>query len=435
MNTLEQAVSSRQEDVVRSVCELVRINSVPSEPKEGFPFGEGPAKALEYALRLCETLGFRTKNLDNYVGYAEIGQGEELLGILTHLDVVPEGSGWSYPPFGAVIENGKLFGRGAIDDKGPAIAAVYAVKAVADAGIPLNKRIRIIFGTDEETGWRDMDYYMEKGEEIPAYSFAPDANFPVIFAEKGCVYFDLTMDAEATGLLSAEGGTASNAVPDHCRAQVLSGEMPLTVEADGISAHASLPEQGDNAISKVMEQLYTLHRAEQIHCPLSQFYHEKIGLDYTGSGFGISGSDESGALTLNVGTVTIQDGKLRLSIDIRHPVTWDSADLLKTVEAQAAEYGLSVEDAGISAPLYMPKESSLIQKLVSVYTEITGDTQEPLAIGGGTFARAMPNAVAFGPLLPGREMTEHQKDEYIRLDDLAMITRIYAHAVTSLLQE
>lgn len=435
MNQLELAVSRYESAVVESLQQLVRINSVLSEEKPGMPFGEGPAKALESVLALCEKLGFRTKNLDNFVGYAEVGQGEEMLGILTHMDVVPEGTGWIYPPYNAVIADGKLFGRGTIDDKGPAIAAIYAVKAVMDAGIPLTKRIRILFGADEETGWRDMDHYMEAGEEVPTYSFAPDANFPVIFAEKGCLYFDLTMDAKEAGILSIAGGTASNAVPESCEIQVLGKDgIPVTVIAEGVAAHASLPEQGENAISKAMEELYTLDVSGTIRCPLASFYHEKIGMDYLGTGFGIAGSDESGCLTWNVGTATVADGKLRLSVDIRYPVTWDSQKLLNTIIAQAGEYGLAVEDAGTSAPLYMPKDSELIRKLMVVYRSITGDESEPLAIGGGTFARAMPNAVAFGPLLPGRPMTEHQKDEYILLEDLKTTTRIYAHAVAAILE-
>lgn len=435
MYTLDDAVSRYDATVIENLQEIVRINSVLAEEQPGMPFGEGPAKALEYVLNLCRDLGFRTKNMDNYVGYAEIGQGDEMLGILTHLDVVPEGSGWSYPPYSATIADGKLYGRGAIDDKGPAIAAIYAVKAVMDAGIPLRKRVRIIFGTDEETGWRDMDYYFQQGEEVHTYSFAPDASFPVIFAEKGCVYFDLTMDAADSGLLSISGGTASNAVPELCTAQVadVNGKI-LTFQAEGIAAHASLPEQGENAISKVMEQIYSCHKEGTVHCAISQFYHDKINMDYLGRGFGISGSDESGCLTLNVGTATIKNGKLCFSVDIRHPVAWNSNQILDTITVQAKEYGLMVENAGFSGPLYMKTDSTLIQKLVVVYRELTGDESEPLAIGGGTFARAMPNTVAFGPLLPGRPMTEHQKDEFIFLDDLKLITRIYAHAVTAILE-
>lgn len=435
MDLLDNMVSYYDDAVVESLQAIVRINSVPSDAQPGMPFGEGPAKALTYALELCQKLGFRTKNLDNYIGYAEIGQGEEMLGILTHLDVVPEGNGWDYPPYSATIADGKMFGRGTMDDKGAAIAAIYAVKAVADAGIPLTRRIRIIFGADEETGWRDIDYYMEKGEEIPTYSFAPDANFPVIFAEKGCLYFDLTMDTAKAGILSIAGGVASNAVPDSCQIQVpATTDGTLTVNAKGTAAHASLPEHGENAISNAMEQLWMLHEQGKISCPLAQFYHERIGTDYWGTKFGIAGSDESGCLTLNVGTASITDGKVVLSVDIRYPVTWDGEKLLQSITQQAAQYGMQTENAGISSPLYIAKNSALIQKLVGVYQKITGDKRAPIAIGGGTFARAMPNAVAFGPLLPGRPMTEHQANEHIRLDDLKTITRIYAHAVAEILK-
>ena len=212
-----------------------------------------------------------------------------------------------------------------------------------------------------------MDHYQQSGAEIPACSFAPDASFPAIFAEKGCVYFDLSTDAAASGILSISGGTASNAVPESCRAQVKAKDgRIITLEASGVAAHASLPEQGENAISKLMEQLYALHMAGELDCPAAVFYHEKIGLDFTGAGFGISGSDESGALTFNVGTARLEEGKLIFSVDIRYPVTWSGDTLLTRITEQAGAYGVTLQNAGASGALYMPKDHTIcLNQLVS----------------------------------------------------------------------
>lgn len=435
MNTLDKIVTEYQEELIRSVQELVRIKSIPGEAKPGMPFGEGPASALDYALTLCEKLGFHTKNIDGYIGYAEVGQGEEMLGILTHLDVVPEGSGWAYPPYSATIAGGKIYGRGTMDDKGPALASVYAVKAVMDAGIPLNKRIRIIFGTDEEKNWYDMDHYKETKQEIPTVSFVPDGNFPLIFAEKGCVTIDFAMDLETSGLLEIQGGNASNAVPDSCAAKVysLDGQI-LELKTEGVAAHASLPHLGENAISKLMEQLYQMDAAGEIHCPMAHFYHEKIGTMIYGEKMDLDISDESGPLTMNIGTAKVKDGKVVMQMDIRHPVTWPCEKIRDMVEEQMTPYGIYFTDVSIARALFMDLKSELVTTLMGVYQEVTGDLEsKPLAIGGGSYARAIPNALGFGPVLPGRPWLAHQKDEYVSLEDLEIMTRIYARAVAALL--
>lgn len=435
MDALDRIVEHYQGELIEQVQALVRINSTPGEAKPGMPFGEGPAQALNYALALCEKLGFRTKNIDGYIGYAEVGQGEEMLGILTHLDVVPEGNGWTYPPYSATIADGRIFGRGTMDDKGPTLASVYAVKAVMDSGIPLTKRIRIIFGTDEEKNWYDIDHYKATNQEIPTVSFVPDGNFPLIFAEKGCVTIDFGMDLSESGLLEISGGTASNAVPDTCTAKVLRKDGTVAeIQKSGVAAHASLPHLGSNAISLLMEQLYQMDLAGEIDCPLARFYHEKIGTTIYGEKMGLDISDESGRLTMNIGTAKVVGSRIIFQMDIRHPVTWPCEKIRDLVEEQITPYGLYFTDVSIARALFMDLKSDLVTTLMGVYQAVTGDTEsKPLAIGGGSYARAIPNALGFGPVLPGRPWLAHQKDEYVSLEDLEIMTRIYAHAIAALL--
>ncbi|MCG0276560.1 MAG: Sapep family Mn(2+)-dependent dipeptidase, partial [Thermosediminibacteraceae bacterium] len=181
---IEKAIKLNEEPLIKSVCEIIKIRSVEDAPAPGKPFGEGVARALEYALDLSRSFGFRTKNLDNYIGWAEWGEGAEMVGILVHLDVVPEGSGWTYPPFGGEIHDGKIYGRGAVDNKGPAMAALYALKTLKDAGVKFKRRVRVIFGTNEESGMKCIKYYLEHDEE-PTMAFSPDAEYPIINGEKG----------------------------------------------------------------------------------------------------------------------------------------------------------------------------------------------------------------------------------------------------------
>lgn len=429
MKKIDSLIGECQDGMILSLQGLLQIDSVISDPLPEMPFGEGPAKALDYTLELCRSLGFATKNCDGYIGYAEAGQGEEMLGILVHLDVVPAGNGWSHPAFGGEIAGGELFGRGVVDNKGPAVACIYAVKAILDAGILPNKRIRIIFGLDEENDWRDMKHYLAH-EEIPSIAFTPDAEFPLIYAEKGILMLELSMKKEGSGIRSIQGGQVVNAVPDHCQAVVagINGE-DVVLQAKGIAAHGSTPEQGQNAISKLMAELYQLHLQKKADCPFSVFYHQLIGDAIHGEKIGIDCQDESGRLTFNVGLANCDEDAVRLMIDIRHPVTSDREQLLEAIQTKTAPFGVEITKVQHKPSLFMEKDHPLVQTLLSTYRELTGDNAPPLAIGGGTYARAIPNAVAFGPGLPGRPRTEHQKDERIALEDLELIARIYAHAI------
>jgi len=416
--------------MIEELQKLIQIPSVTAtRTTDEKPFGDVVPKALEYMLDLCDRYGFRTKNCEGYVGWAEIGQGEELMGILCHLDVVPAGDNWTYPPFGGEIHDGKLYGRGAVDDKGPAVAAVCAMKEILDSGIELNKRIRIIFGQTEEDGdWIDMEYYKEH-EELPSFGFTPDADFPAIYGEKGLAQFILTMGEKESGLLSAQAGQAPNMVPDYACCQVLCDGKPKQFTARGKSAHASLLWEGENALTGLMEQV----AASEAECPFADFYMEKIGNSLHGENMGMDFEDqESGKLTLNAGKLSMADGKLRLEVDIRYPVTFTLDEVKRVLTEAAAGYGIEVDLLAAMDPVYMDQDGPVISKLLAAYREVTGDHSRPMVIGGGTYARAMDHIVAFGPVFPGHECTEHQSDEYILLEDLEKAKEIYKLAMIKL---
>ena len=413
-------------DCLRQLCTIESVAGV--DVSDPAPYGAGSAAALDYALSLCRSFGFRTRLCgDHRCGWAEIGQGEEIVGILVHLDVVPAGSGWDYPPFDLTEAGERVYGRGVIDDKGPAMACIFAMKDLLDAGVPLRRRVRIIFGQSEETGvWDDMEYY-KLHEELPAFGFTPDADFPAIYGEKRILCLELSMPKQQTGLEDIRGGSASNMVADWCRASVAStGEI---LETAGKAAHASTPEDGVNAITAMMSRLESLIPDS----PLVRFYQTCIGENLHGERLGCALEDpESGKLTMNAGTIAVREDQVVLTLDIREPVTFPDTAVLEPVRRAADAFGMSVTVTENTPPVYMDKDGPVITRLLEVYRSLTGDDSEPAVIGGGTYARAMENIVAFGPMLPGRELTEHQKNEYMLKSDLLLIRKIYRSAVRAL---
>ena len=412
----------KNEDMIKALAGLLEIESVSSRGTSEKPFGAGADKALEYALSLCESLGFRTKRCGDMLGYAEIGQGTEMVGILAHLDVVPAGNGWDFPPFALTRKDGKLYGRGVTDDKGPAVASVFAMKDILDSQIELKKRIRIIFGLTEESGdWDDIEFY-KKTEELPVCGFTPDADFPCIYGEKGILMLEISLPC-ASEISVLEGGTAPNMVADYCKCVI--GDAFF--ETHGVSAHGSMPQDGDNAISKLMALLPQNAVAE--------FYKTCIGFDLGGKKLGCELWDElSGKLTLNVGMVRLENKNAVFSVDIRYPVSFSHEDVVGRIRETLQKYGASVTILAQMNPVYMDENGPVISALMEAYTLVTGDVEnKPSVIGGGTYARAMDNIVAFGPMLPGRELTEHQKNEYMQETDFGLLRDIYRLALEKLL--
>ena len=403
---------------------LLSIPSVAQQGDEMYSYGPGPSVALEYTLELCKKMGFRTKNAGRY-GYAEIGQGYPIIGVLGHLDVVPAGEGWVYPPFAGTVADGRLYGRGASDDKGPMIMCIFAAHDLAEsyaaAGKSLPCRIRLIFGLAEETGiWTDMGAYCAQEEPISC-GFTPDGEFPAIFCEKGMLVVNLSLPLKESDPHSGDGGTAPNVVPDRCVVEMADGR---SYTASGTVAHGATPWKGENAINTLMSSL------AQDSVPVAKAYMDLLGDDVYGRKLGIAcRSEDSGPLSVNVGMLRVEDDNLNLTLDIRYPEDQDAKILLKKIRQAVVPYGGKASFIRGMNPVYRSKNDPLMQQLLRAYRKETGDFSEPIAIGGGTYARAMDGIVAFGPTFPGQDGMEHQANEYVSLEDLERLRRIYCRAL------
>lgn len=412
------------EAMLETLSKLVSIKSVSEKGGNDAPFGENVKEALKCALEICDSLGFKTKNCDNKCGYAEIGEGETLIGILVHLDIVPAGDGWETDPYKLTEIDDKIFGRGVIDDKGPAVAAIYAMNEIKESMIELHSRIRIIFGCSEETGdWADIDYY-KATEELPTMGFTPDADFPVVYGEMGIANVELKMKKSESGIQSISGGIAMNMVADKVEC-ILSGDKAGDAITEvGKSAHGSMPWLGTNAISKLMLK---------IDCPLSREYNKYLGMTYDGKLLGCNFVDtQSGKLTVNPGMIYNTEEDIIIALDIRCPVTYSKDQLMNAINSRISNSLFGAELKMWEAPVYNDKDGILVTTLMEAYEQITGRDDKATTMGGGTYARAMDNIVAFGPDFPNRECTEHQPNEYIFKDDLIMTREIYTLALKKL---
>lgn len=427
-------------DYLESLKTIVSYPSVLNEGENGTPFGQSIQNVLEKMLEITRSLGFKTYiDPKGYYGYAEIGQGEELLAVLCHLDVVPAGdlSDWETPPFEATIKDGWIHGRGVQDDKGPSLAALYAVKALMDAGVTFNKRIRFIYGTDEETLWRCMARYNEL-EETATLGFAPDSSFPLTYAEKGLL--QIKLHGSGSQELAIEAGEAFNVVPAKASytgnlADSLEVELKKqafeyertadTVTVIGVPKHSKDAAEGVNAIVRLAMGLNPLVQHSTI-----QFMAEAVGEDATGSSlFGEISDEPSGTLSFNVSGLTINQDESEIRIDLRIPVLADKDKLVRELSQIAEKYQLRYEEFDYLAPLYVPLDSKLVSTLMAVYKEKTNDDSPAVSSGGATFARTMPNCVAFGALFPGALQTEHQANERAVIDDLYKAMDIYAETI------
>ena len=439
-------VTMIQGEMISALVELIKIPSVIDETNELRPFGIEIDNALKKVLEICERIGFKTYyDPEGYYGYAEYGSGTEMIGILGHIDVVSEGDAqnWKHSPFAGDIATGKIFGRGAIDDKGPLVAAIYATKALIDANITFTKRVRIIIGTDEETAWRGICRYVAK-EELPTMGFTPDSNFPVVYAEKGLLQFRLKSDKKSD--LRVKGGTAMNAVPetavyfgDHIyKLEKALKKLGFDHERDneevyviGKSAHSAKPSAGINAIVRMAEGLKDIG----IQSPIIDFLTDKVGFTYHGEQiFGNLSDEPSGALTMSVNQIDLSAYGEMIGIDMRIPVTIEKKFIVDGLKRVVEKYGLVYEEVDYLAPLYMARDTKLIQALVKVYEEETGLDGDPISTGGATYARSMPNIVAYGPTFPGQEKVAHQADEYIEINAMVKCAQIYAKAIEKLLE-
>ena len=449
-----------RDEMVKNICRLINIKSVRGEPRDGMPFGEGPAAALEEALKIASELGFEPFNMENYVGVVDLNGSETELTILSHLDVVPEGSGWTKEPFSATVEDGKVFGRGASDDKGPSIAALYALAAAREIEPSLGKNARLVFGTAEETGSEDIDYYFGHENASP-YTFSPDADFPIINAEKGryapSIGAAWAENAALPRIVSIKAGVAANAVPseafavvegldfdvyeEYCEmfSEYSGAEFALekegnliTVTAKGKGAHAAEPQQGNNALTAMMFLLshtsFAPSDSYKMICELNCLFPHG---EFHGEGLGIEQKDEiSGPLTLSLDVMDFDLTGFSARFDCRFPISGTKEGTADAADAAIKAKGIEIKgDCGFVPPHYVPEDSTFVKTLLSAYEAHTNCEGKCLAIGGGTYVHGIEGAVAFGCTMPGRDNHIHGADEFIIIDEIVTAAKIFTQVI------
>ncbi len=459
----KEYLADNWEGIVADIAALVSIPSFKEEGKAdaaaGAPWGPGPKEALEAGLGLAERFGFAPVNLNGRIAYADLaGTSETQLGIIGHMDVVPAGPGWDFEPFALTRKDGYLLGRGVIDDKGPSVVALHAAHFVSMhaedffGSEKLPCTVRFIFGADEECGMGDVPYY-RVAQPDPAFLFTPDAEFPVCHGEKG--HFDASLVSEKLDgcIVSFEGGTAPNAVPGLAKCVIRAGEhaIPaaerimqsvvgeglLELEAHGLSAHASTPEGGINAIGLLVEHLLEF-------APLSSKERDflelesKIMASTAGEGVGLKASDaDFGSLTLVAGQISFEEGHLRQSIDCRYPTSIGKEELEARLSKLACEHGAELVGAHAQEPFLVKADSPEIQALLDAYCQVTGEDTRPFTMGGGTYAREFTNAASFGPEFPNQENPSwvggmHGPNEGVSEESLKQAFLIYCLAIVKL---
>ncbi len=452
----KQEVLKRKDQLIKDLQDLIKINSelTTFDPKrQGAPFGHGTKEALDLMLSIGKRDGFETVNLEGYAGHIEYGKQQEWVGMIGHLDVVPAGNDWTYPPYGAEIHDNKMYGRGTEDDKGPTIAAYYALKILKELNVPLSKRIKLILGNDEETAWRCVRHYFSVYPESPVSGFIPDADFPLIYAEKGISRIFVEGKLDGNDIIEIHGGFRDNMVPDYATAllnptqdyashfqlflskkgyegSVTQEKGKILVKVVGKSAHGSTPQFGENAIDRLFEFLIETNVSSQlVSLVKNQLIH-----DHLGKKLGVAYHDhEMGDLTNNFGVIIAEKGTYQIHLNLRYPNGVSFDEVVSTLSKQFKPYGATVTVDKHQLLLYKDPNSDLVKKLMSVYVKHTGDkAAKPINIGGGTFARAMPNCVAFGPHFLDKPTFIHQKNEFIGIDELILATIIYTEALYEL---
>lgn len=470
-----ERIESYKEDMIRTLAESVSKPSVGSDAVrtaegETLPFGRGVHDALIHMLDTGREMGFNVYNDDNYAGHIEWAPGEAAedgyFGIVGHLDVVPEGTGWDNNPFELVQKDGFLFGRGTSDDKGPVVASLYALKALKDEGLEPKMPIRIVLGLDEERGSVSVDHYTE-GMGNPVMGFTPDGSFPLVNAELGIMIFDLAQKfsskpaKEELRLTRFEAGTAPNAVPEAAKALISGGKAnfdeiiekvksykeengcdisckkqgaALVVEARGKAAHGAHPELGLNAASIMFDFLGRIGFANEELNDFIAFYNNCIGFDLHGERIGCELSDDaSGPLIFNVGMVNISEDLATVTVNIRYPVTYTDEIVLAGIQQLLADSPVGIVTRMVQEPVYMETDNPMVEALMDAYKAETGeDNAEPIVMSGGTYAKMVKNILAFGAMFPGEDNTMHQANEKLSVDSLMKMAHIYARAVLNL---
>ena len=461
---LEKYFEKNRDTLLDAVCRLIRMESVKGMEEPGKPFGSATAAVLNEALRMASNLGFTVRNYENYVGIVDFNGAEKQLDILAHLDVVPAGVGWTITrAFEPVIMDGRLYGRGSADDKGPAMAALFAMKAVKDLGIPLQKNVRLILGTDEENDHADIAYYYAREKEAPM-TFSPDADFPVINVEKGGLQTTFTAEwwaeKDLPRIRSLYSGLKINVIPGTAEAVLESFQIEeveriakecqqathvsfkvepqadgsLYITSIGHSGHAAFPADANNALTAMLEFTSCLPAAESNGFQKLKRLH---GLfphgDWLGRAAGVSMSDEySGQLTICLDMLSYEEDRLMGSFDCRAPLCATEQNLHDVIKYELAKAGIEMEDKSMFTPHHVPAESHFVQVLLKCYTQYTGQPGKTLAIGGTTYVHKLVNGVAFGCTMPGTNNHMHGANEFVVVEDLVTSAKIFAQVIIDL---
>ena len=406
---IDRFVEENTESIKRDIARLVAINSVEGKAEPGAPFGRGPREALDMGLQIARELGLKAVDCEGKIGYAALGEGEDYLATITHLDVVPVADGWTGDPFVMREREGWLLGRGVLDDKGPSVLCLYALKYLKEKKVPLRYPVRALLGANEETGMADVEYYLAN-YRAPRFCFSPDADFPLVNGEKGIYHGTLRARVPLKNIVDIRGGVAPNAIPQKAEATVkaaaLASEGRVTAEpageglwkltAEGIAGHASMPEGTVNAIGELVDYLLKNRvctgEEEQLLELLAALHRHTDG-----SGLGVDADDGLfKPLTIVGGVIGVEDGRLFQSLDSRYPTNTSGAKIAAGIQAKAGELAEVTVDRD-AKPFYMGLDNPAIQACIHAYNEVTGENAEPFTIGGGTYARDFPNAVSFGP--------------------------------------
>lgn len=442
--TSKEYIEAHLPEIIEDLRSLVKYPSVYDTDQK--PFGSQNRLVLDHFIKMMDKIGLKTKNLDYYAGYGEIGSGEKLIGILGHLDVVPAGKGWDYDPYDVTVKDDILYGRGVSDDKGGVIANYWALKYLIEHNYQFKKRFRLIVGSNEETGFGCIKHYVKKEGHIDA-GYTPDGHWPGIYGEKGGLHGHLLKD---TNIINIKGGSATNAVCNYVELEVEKNSLDITklkeylvnqklkheiIETDtikliveGKAAHASTPHLGINAISYSLLALDYAGYQDQF----VSSYNKLIGLNLHGEGTCLALKDDFGDLTLNVGVIEKVNQKVNFSIDIRYPVTYKPETVEKLFKDSFVQ-DFEITDLKVGKPLFVDPNNKMIKTLLDAYQSVSKDYENTMqVIGGGTYAKGINNCIAFGPEFPGDDNHIHDKNEKLAISDLKKNIEIYIQAIINL---
>lgn len=434
---IEKILEGYESEMIEKLQELVRINSVATtDVSEEAPFGKGIKEAYDYMMDLGKDRGFKCTNYDNKAGEIVFGSGKESVGVLLHVDVVPPGKKWEFDPFGAEISDGKIYGRGTVDDKGPCIATFYACLAIKESGLPLKRSIKQVIGCNEEGGYFPCLRHYIANADVPSKGIVPDAWFPAVFAEKHFYTFKISktigeQQSDKGILKSIKGGEAANVVPSYAEARfedIRTGSS-YEIKGNGKAAHASTPALGENGIADLLKKLKEVKFANQEMNELTEKMAEMF-TDCYGKGLGIDYSDDTGELTNNLGLIEYDGEVLELIFNIRHPISFEIDALKGKLKEKVKEIGFSLEDVSYMQGMYVEQDDPTIKILTEIYREATGDVEsKPLAHGGGSYARLIDGFIPFGPSFQNEPLIFHQENEYIKVDRVLELAKMYAEAL------